>query len=379
MIPSTGQFQQIIRESHKIVTKAVIMSGNNPLFTLAIVDGNVKVDYTNKHRRTANVKLSDPTGTLVPNQLTDLLHPLSGNEIWLYRGAYVPTLGVDEYIQLGAFKIKDTEILDSGENLAISVKLYDRSLAVSRARFLEPYVVATGQPMGQVIKNVLDERYPPVQYAVDFLTVRPWITAPEGVIDRAADTWEILSKWARDAGLDLAFDYRGKCDLRLMPAGNPRPDDVKWKAIEGDQSPALSFRKDITADNTYNHVICLSQPTNGNTPVTGQAKITDSEHPLSIYGPMGDIPFFYSSNMFTSATQCEVVAQSLLYQHAGHTEHVHFNSLVNPCLEANDIIQVKRAKSKIDSYYSLDSVTIPLTALRAMECDTRERFLIDAF
>src|SRR3954464_640707 len=145
MIPSSSQFQQIIRETHKVVTKAVIMTADNPTFTLAIVDGNVKVDYTNKHRRTASVKLSDPTGTLVPNELTDLLHPLSGNEVWLYRGAYVPALGAEEYIQLGAFKIKDAEILDSGEDLSISVKLYDRSLAVARSRFQEPFVVTTGQ------------------------------------------------------------------------------------------------------------------------------------------------------------------------------------------------------------------------------------------
>jgi hypothetical protein len=379
MIPSTSKFQSIIRESHKVVTKAVVMTGNNPTTTLTIVDGNVRVDSTNKFRRTADVKLSDPTGTLVPNELTDLLHPLSGNEIWLYRGAYVPSLGTEEYIHLGSFVIKNCEIQDSGENLGISVKLVDRALNVSRARFLEPYVVTSGQAMGTAIKNVLDARYPSVQYAVDFTTIRPWITAPAGVIDRAADTWEILSKWAKDGGLDLAFDHTGKCDLRLMPAGNPGPDDVDWKVIEGQLSPMLSLRKDLTSDNTFNHVVCYSQPTNNTTPVSGSASITDARHPLAITGPMGDIPFFYSSNMFTSAVQCQIVAQSLLYQHAGHTEHVHFNTLVNPCIEANDIVQVKRTKSKVDAYYSLDNITIPLTSVRSMECDTRERFLLDVF
>jgi hypothetical protein len=380
MITSTSQFQQVIRESHKVVTKAVIMTGNNPQFTLSIVDGNVKVyNCTNKFRRTADVKLSDPTGTLVPNELTDLLHPLSGNEVWLYRGAYVPSLGVEEYIQLGAFVIKDCEILDSGENLAISVKLYDRSLSVSRARILEPTVVASGTSMGTVIKNVLDVRYPKVKYGMDFTQVRPWITAPAGVIDRTSDPWEVLSKWACDAGLDLMFDNTGMLMLHPLPAGNPSSGDVNWKVIEGQLSPMLSLRKDLTQDNTYNHVMCYSQPTDGVTPVSGSAAITDNRHPLCVTGPMGDIPFFYQSNMFTSNEQCQAVAQSLLYQHAGHSEHVHFNSLVNPCLEAYDIVQVIRTKSKVNAYYSLDSATIPLTATRALECDMRERFLLDVF
>lgn len=379
MISSSAAFQNILRESHKIVTKAVIMTLNQPTFTLAIVDGNVRVDNGNKHRRTADVRLSDPTGTLVPSDLKDLLHPLSGNEIWLYRGAYIPSTGVEEYIQLGAFRIKDTEIMDSGADLGITCKLVDRSLKVVQARNTEPITIASGQSMGTIIKSVLDVKYPTIQYATDFTQVQPWITAPAALLDRAQDAWEVIAKWATDAGLDLLFNNKGQCDLRPLPGGNPAPDDVNWKVLEGSISPLLSLKKDLTSDNTYNHVVCYSQPTDNTTPVSGEAEITDPAHPLAVTGPMGDIPFFYSSNMFTSATQAQVVAQALLYQHAGHTEHIHFNSLVNPCLETNDIVQVKRAKSQVDAYYSLDNITIPLTALRAMECDTRERFLLDSF
>lgn len=378
MINSSSLLQSTLRESHKIATKATIMSANGvPLFTLAIIDGNVRVSSGNKYRRSADVKLSDPTGTLVPDELDDLLHPLSGNEIWLYRGAYLPTLGTTEYVQLGAFRIKDTEIMDSGSDLGITCKLIDRSLIVSRNRQIEPLVVAGGQSMGTLIKSVLDIKYPGIQYASDFTQTRPWVLTPSGLIDRTNDAWEILGKWARDAGLDLLFDNVGLCDLRPLPAGNPTADDIDWKVLEGSISPLLSVRKDLTADDTYNHVACYSQPTDGTTPVFGEAQIDDIRHPLSVTGPMGDIPFFYSSNMFTSSDQCIMVAQSLLYQHAGHTEHVHFNSLVNPCVESFDIVQAKRAKSKIDGIYSLDNITIPLTPLRAMECDTRERFLLD--
>lgn len=378
MISASNALLRTLQESHVSATKAtVVQQGKNEIFTMTVVDGNVTVDASAKQRRSATVKLSDPTGQLVPQDINDLLHPLSGNEIWLYRGAYVPALGDVELCQMGAFVIKDAEITDSGEDLGISLKLYDRSLNVQRSRITEPYVVTSGQHIGTVIRDIIKLRYPKVTFANDFTLVAPWVTAPAGVLDRAKDVWELMVKWAQDAGLDLYFDNLGMLTLKPLPSDNPSVGEVIWSFDEGSTSTLLSLRKDVTADDTYNHVVCYSQPTDGITPVSGEAKITDTRHPLAITGPMGDIPYFYSSNMFTSQAQCEMVATALLYKHLGHTEHVHFNALVNPCLTDGDLVSVYRAKSKVFDYYTLDKLTIPMVGQRAMECNVRERFILD--
>jgi hypothetical protein len=377
MISAEPELMNTLQQSHKVATKAVVVANQkDPIFELSVIDGNVRNDSTQKFRRTADAKLSDPTGSLVPRDLTDLLHPLSGNEVFLYRGAYVPELGRDSLCQVGAYRIVGSEITDSGSDLAITIKLADRGYRVSRSRVTQPLTYSSGSLLWSVLEDLLTLRYPDIEFGVDFSTVRPTLTVPDSVIDRTDDPWEMAVKWARAAGLDLYFDHQGMVFLDALEQGDPKIDDVVWNFDEGALSTVLSTRRNLTADDTYNHVVCYSQPTDGTTPVWGEAFISDTDHPLNIYGPMGDIPFFFSSNMFRDSAQCVMTAQALLYSHLGHTEHVHFNALVNPCLHDGDVVSVTRERSEILGYFSLDNLTIPLTAKRAMECDTRERFIL---
>lgn len=378
MISASEELMTTLQESHVVATKAVVMNGNDPIMELDIVDGNVTIDSAAKNRRTANVKLSDPTGNLVPKEITDALHPLAGNEVWLYRGAFVPAFDDTEMCQMGCFAIKDGEIVDSGSDLAITLKLVDRSFVVSRRRVKEPIVYTSGPALCFALYANFYNYYPEVKYANNFLDVRPWIIAPNTKIDRGADIWDTSVKWALDAGLDLYFNNMGELVLEPLPAANPVAEEVVWQFEEGEASTLLSTRKDLTVDDTYNHVICYGQASDGTPPVWGEAMVTDTRHPLSIYSHMGDVPFFYSSPMFTTPEQCTVVAQSLLYKHLGHTEHIHFNALVNPCLDDGDLVTVARERTAISDYFTLDKLTIPMTAMRAMECDTRERFILDS-
>lgn len=378
-VHTSAQLQRVLKESHAVATKCTVIENmKDPLVDLNIIDGNVHVNTANKIRRTAEVKLSDPTGNLVASDINDLLHPLSGNEVVLRRGAFVPDFNAPEYCHQGYYIIQAFEVIDSGSNLDISLTLADRSYAISRARSIDTMVISGSVSLGTQIKNVLDVRWPHNMYANDFTAVRPWILAPAGVINRTDDVWEICTKWATDAGLDLRFDPHGMLELKEMPNSTPGVDEVAWEYVEGVTCTMLSIRRNVTQDNTYNHVVCYSQPTDGTTPVSGEAKVTDPDHPLNVNGPMGDIPFFYSSNTFTSAQQCITVAQSLLYKHLGHTEHIHFNALAQPCLEENDVVRIKRAVAGVDTYVTLENFTLPLTGLRAMEIDARDRFVLDS-
>lgn len=374
MISSSAAFQRTIRESHEMITKAVVTSGDQARQQLDIVDGNVRIKATNKFRRTADIRLSDPTGDLTPSELNDLLHPLSGNEVLLYRGARIASEKRDEYIQLGRFRIKDTEIMDSGGSLGITIQLVDLALRISQFRTVEPVTVASGTPIGTAIQDMITAKHSWVTFANDFTQVRPWITLPALVVDRATDEWELFQKWATDGGLDLFFDNEGQLVLQPGLSGEPGLGEVVWEFAEGELSTLLSLRRDLTIDNTYNYVMVYGQNTDGTPPVFwGTAVVGD--HPLSTSGPLGTIPFFYSSALMKTVEQCEAVGSALLWKHLGHTEHVHFNSLVNPCLDGLDVCRVIRARSKVDSFYSLDNLTIPLVSVRAMECDTRERFI----
>lgn len=88
MQPSTAAFAAALTQSHVAVSLATVNAALSdvPLATLAVISGTVTVDDTRAVRRTCTLTLQDPTGQLVPADVSDLLHPLSGNELHLWRG-----------------------------------------------------------------------------------------------------------------------------------------------------------------------------------------------------------------------------------------------------------------------------------------------------
>jgi hypothetical protein len=258
----------------------------------------------------------------------------------------------------------------------MAVKLVDRSLHLSRARNVQPLAIYPGAAVTSTIKLWTQLRYPEVQFRQDFDLIAPGYLLNPGVIDRASDMLEVQTRFAKDIGYDLFFDNEGFMDMKPLPSGNPTSADINWTVTEGESGTLLSIRKDLTQDDTYNHVVCYSQNTEGSPPVWAEAYESNPNHPLNVFGPVGDIPFFYASSHFRTTEQCYAAASALLYKHLGHTEHTHFNNIVNPCITDGDVVHVVRENIGIDTYYTLDNITIPLTALRAMECDTRERFIV---
>lgn len=374
MIPASTAFNDTIRQSHKVVSKCEIYSDGIFQAQLFIVDGNVRVDAKNKFRRTADVKLIDVTGDLTPQSASDLLSPQSGNEFVLYRGVHIPSTGVDEYIQLGSFIIKDTEIYDTGEYLQLTLKGYDRGFRVSKAKLAQPLWIIPGDNVGNAIKHVLTYKWPDIPFANDFTLVCDCFM-PGTILDRKTDPWEACIGWATDAGMDLYFNNYGQCTLVKLPEGDPNTNSVVWSYVEGPEAQFLSLRVDLTQDDTFNHTVVTSSPTNGTTPLWAEALITNPGHPLYIGGSFGDTPYFYSSPLFTDQDQVQSVANSLLQQHSGHSEHIHFNALVNPCLEANDLVYIERARANVASYFSMEQLVIPMVAVRAMEADTRVKYI----
>jgi hypothetical protein len=57
----------------------------------------------------------------------------------------------------------------------------------------------------------------------------------------------------------------------------------------------------------------------------------------------------------------------------GITSQLSITALVNPALDANDTVQVTRAKSGIAGKYAIDSLTIPMTAAETATVNLRAK------
>lgn len=89
MHPVSSDFLSALRKSHVAVGKAEVLDGSTVLAELNILGGNVDADRGRSVRRTCQVTLTDPDGTLTPFSITDMLAP-RGNELKLYRGVRLP-------------------------------------------------------------------------------------------------------------------------------------------------------------------------------------------------------------------------------------------------------------------------------------------------
>jgi hypothetical protein len=102
--------------------------------------GSVTEDETAKVRRTCTLTITD--FSLIPVYDTDLLHPVSGNELFLFRGVYVSASNTTEYAPLGAFRISQPAVTNDGEKTTFTITGNDRSWSIASAGWEGPYTAA---------------------------------------------------------------------------------------------------------------------------------------------------------------------------------------------------------------------------------------------
>ncbi len=84
--PARPSWDEAIRASHKIATRATLLSNGAAVAELPIVDGSVSLDANAASRARVDLTLADDgTLDLVPDAPTSLLAPY-GNEIKVERG-----------------------------------------------------------------------------------------------------------------------------------------------------------------------------------------------------------------------------------------------------------------------------------------------------
>ena len=366
MYSSSSALKTAILTDHIVISKAEVWASDQKLQEINISEGTVQVDARSAVRRTCDITLitDRETTNLVPDNDFDLLTPF-GNELRLYRGVQYYD-GTEEYVPLGVFVIIEVAISDTNDGVKIQLKGEDRSIRVSRAKFTEPYQMVAGS-LESSLTALLKNRYPDVETA--FPTTNVSITNIVLGTEQDNDPWKDSVEIAELVGFDLYFDQNGVVRMNQFPTLDGSV--VVATFIEGSGTTVTSLNRTISTKSTYNGVIYTIEGTEVATPIRVEVWDEDPASPTYRFGIFGEVPVFIETSLVATEAEAIRAAISLLNIYVGSQEVINWESLVDPTLDAQDVVYVKSNGSKVDRLVIIDSIDIPLTPKGSMSANAR--------
>lgn len=364
-----GEHEAWVVEADVTLRGAVVASG------MPVIFGDVDIDRNAKVRRRLTCTIAPEEDIWVPGSSLDPLFP-TGNEVTI-RAGFRYANGTTELVPQGVFRISRPKVRDTGDQFIVQVDGYDRSRAVSRARFTAPYVITAGTLYTTAIKNVILRAFPWFTDA-NFVFMSSSLTTPELVFESDDDPWIACLDMASSLGAEVFFDGTGRGVLRPEP--DPSNSPVVWEYHEGEQANFTDVDKDLDDEQAYNGVIAIGESTmSGVTPVRAEVWDLDPQSPtyydpsvphLSNYGP---VPYFFQSPFIVTQQQANDAAAGNLRRVIGVLEQVAFSATPNPAHEEGDLVSVLRARAKVDTTNILDAFRMPLTLGGIFSGTTRKR------
>lgn len=366
MYPASAAFKAAVITDHVVIAKAEVWNQDQKLATLAIDKGSVKIDVKSAVRRTCQVHLvtDRTTANLVPDNDFDTLSPF-GNELRLYRGVQFAD-GSEEYVPLGVFLMTDIDITDNNEGVEITVSGEDRSLKISRNKWLEPYQVADG-PLEDAIEALLQDRYDDVQ--TNFPTTNVSINQVVLGSENENDPWKDAVELCELVGYDLYFDNNGIVVMRQFPTVDGAVVVASYN--EDATTTVTSLSRRVSSKDTFNGVIYTIEGTEVETPIRVEAWDEDTTSPTYRYGVFGEAPTFITTSVLATEAEAITAAKLLLNRYIGAQEQISWNGLVDPTLDANDVVYIKASGAKVDRIVIIDSLDIPLSPEDTLNADAR--------
>jgi hypothetical protein len=386
----SSEFLAAVVTNQRWIIKVEVWNGNTFLqdITNFVSAGSVSVDETAEIRRTCTLTISG-VYSMVPNLLSDLLHPASANELRIYRGVQYDD-GTTELAQLGVFRMTKPVITDDDVTPTITVNGQDRASVVARVSWLVPYAIVAGNNIAAAIQAAMETRYPGLQYNFQNVTFQyPATTFGADQVAGSGETSDPMSDlitFAATAGCELFFDVFGVATLRQII--NPLSSDVidAIHFVEGENCTMDTISRTLDESTAFNGVQVFCNGTGTALPFVVTVWDTNPNSPTYYQGPWGQVPYIITTTTIPSGTQTvdqayqagEVYAYGQLQLVLGSFDDVSLTCVPNSALREGDCVQVTRNRVKIDDAYVISTMTIPLDALTDMDITFRPRISYSA-
>jgi len=381
MWPVTLRFLHTLRFNHTKVTRVDLYRDAQPLVTnLPLLAATVDDDFTADVRKRCEVVLPATAEIMemLPSQASGKggLWPL-GNEIRILSGIQYSD-GEEELVPMGVFRISAPQIrTDSSGERTVVIQGYDRSRAVSRNRFIEPYIIpveALDVPLE--IKRLVQNRLPILEDS-DFVLTASSFNPPSRTFLRDNDPWKDAAvQMAQGIGAEVLFDGIGR--LVVRPAPDPVADPVVFDYIGDSEATILDLTRSLDDEQGYNGVVASSQSTSNSDTYEGQYWDTDPASP-TYFDPMypaqsiyGAVPYFFVSEYISSDQQAKDAAKAIFNRVTGVMETYDFSAICNPAHESGDTVKVQVDDANADDVNILNVIHFDLVE-GVMTAQTRRR------
>jgi hypothetical protein len=367
MWPVSEAFRQAVSSSNQSIrTRLEILDQGTVLNTdgLRLLSGSMSCDETaSKGRRRANIVVVDESGTLIPNDSSDVLSPY-GYDFRIWWGIQLAN-GIWEDVPVGTFRIASAKVSDHGGR-TIALDGLDYAWVISRARFESPYQVPLGTNLVTAIQNLITTGAPGVKFSA-VATGRA--TTSVLLFDQASDRMAAADKIADSFGAEVVFDPMGVCVIRTRP--NPVGDPVAFTYDDESAGFIFSLENAMTADPGWNGVVVDGEAP-GVAPVHAVSYDDTPGSPTNYQGRYGRVPEFYKSPMITTQADAQEAAVALRRARQGGTEILSWTCPGNGAHDAGDIVRVRRQADGVDDVYVLASFQLTFGPA-AMSATSRKR------
>lgn len=325
MLHGSAAFEAAVAGSHTGAVKAEAWLAGRRIATLPMLSCSVSGDESNFVRRTASMSFADEVTDA--GEAAGVTLARAGCEVRVWWGAVVD--GRTEWLPIfWGLSEQPTTTWPEGR---VTVSAKDLAERVARYRFPKPRSSSPGMTVAQQIETLVREAIPRVRF-VDESEGFGSVAVPRVVWE--ADRNDAVTQLAASVGCETFFRPDGAWVLRRV------------SSLLG--APALRVRHGMSLvdaatstdwSSVRNHWVVRSERADGLT-LRAEARDLVDTSPTYVFGPLGTITGFYSSTLFTTASQCQRTADALLAKSRGARVTVDWTGLAHPGVEAGDRIDV---------------------------------------
>lgn len=348
MWPVSAAFEAALAaSSRRWRTKIEVLYGGDYITSLdVLVSGRVDFDDV-AVRRSADLELIDPSGTITPVEATDLLSP-KGTELRLSKGLVVAGGGV-EWVPLGVLGIEDPEIEAHNGATRIQLSAKDRVAAVRARRFKAAYPIAAGTNTATAIKNIVTSRL-----SVPTRITTTGNTTPEIVYEELSDPWSAVEDLATADNFAVYFDPLGTLVVE------PLQTEVTGRRYADDGTGHLvRCTRGISSEKTYSGVVVKGEHPDFD-PVRVELWDENPASPTYRLGPFGERPYGFTSPLIKDSTMANAAANTILPRVTGMVQPATIETAGHPGHDIGDLITIDDNRSRTHGTYRVVGGSVSL-------------------
>lgn len=246
----------------------------------------------------------------------------------------------------------------TGGGTSIKLHVTDLSGSIKRNVWAMPYTVPSGLNYGAAAQAMVVNRLPD-QTAFNISTTTRVTPLLVYGMQQGGDAWQDIQDLATAIGFEAFFDAKGVFVFRPVP--DPSIGDAVWEFDENIIPLVAEATRELSNEQTFNHVIVVGQSTSSSNPVTAEAFDNNPSSPTYILGPYGEVTERLTFSTITTQDQAQAAANALLLNSLGGADTVTITCVPQPALEPGDIVKINCGDVNVDGNYMINSMTTSLS------------------